>query len=252
MRKMFIAGNWKMNNTLTETVEFLKKFRELVKGNEKVEYGIAPAFVCLPVAKEMVKGTNIKILAQNMFYEDKGAYTAEISPLMLKDLDIDYVIIGHSERRQYFGETDETVNKRVKKALEHDIKVIMCIGESLKEREQGITNIVLEKQLKGGLEGITAEQMKNIVVAYEPVWAIGTGKTAKAQEAQDACLFIRKTISRMIDKETAENVRIQYGGSVKPANTEELMGQSDIDGALVGGASLKADMFVQIIERSKQ
>ncbi|PLX16875.1 MAG: triose-phosphate isomerase [Candidatus Muiribacterium halophilum] len=250
MRKMFIAGNWKMNNTLTETVEFLNEFKELVKGIDNVEYGIAPSFVCLPVAKEMVKGTNIKILSQNMFYEDKGAYTAEISPLMLKDLNIDYVIIGHSERRQYFGETDETVNKRIKKALEHGLKVVMCIGESLKEREQGITNIVLEKQLKGGLADITAEQMKNIVIAYEPVWAIGTGKTATSEEAQTSCLFIRNTVSQMIGKETAENVRIQYGGSVKPANTEELMGQNDIDGALVGGASLKADTFIQIINKA--
>jgi triosephosphate isomerase len=251
MRKIFIAGNWKMNNTLTETKTFIEDFKKNAVSVKDIEIGIAPSFVNLAYAKGLCKDTNIKILAQNMFYEDNGAYTGEISPLMLKDIDIDYVIIGHSERRQYFGETEETVNKRIKKAFEHNIKVILCIGERLQEREQGITNIILEKQLKGDLKDLDEAKLKDIVIAYEPVWAIGTGKSAKTEDAQNACNFIRKNLKDMFGEEISQNIRIQYGGSVKPENTREYMSQPDIDGALVGGASLKADSFMRIINEAK-
>ncbi|MCK9225201.1 MAG: triose-phosphate isomerase [Candidatus Muirbacterium halophilum] len=248
MRKIFIAGNWKMNNTLSETKTFIEEFKQSVKSIDNIEIGIAPSFVNLAYAKALCQDSNIKVIAQNMYFEDNGAYTGEISPLMLKDINIDYVIIGHSERRQYFGETEETVNKRIRKAFEHNIKVILCIGEKLQEREQGITNIVLEKQLKGDLKELDNNKVAEIVIAYEPVWAIGTGKSAKTEDAQNACNFIRKTLKDMFGEEIAQKVRIQYGGSVKAENSKEYMSQTDIDGALVGGASLKADSFSKLIK----
>lgn len=251
MRKTFIAGNWKMNNTLSETKTFIEDFKKMINDVDNVEIGIAPSFVNLAYAKGLCKGTNIKVIAQNMYFEDNGAYTGEISPLMLKDIDIDYVILGHSERRQYFAESDEILNRKVRKAFEHDIKVILCIGEKLQEREQGITNIVLEKQLKGCLKELDTEKVRDIVIAYEPVWAIGTGKSAKTEDAQDACRFIRKVLKDLFGDNTAQNIRIQYGGSVKPENTEEYMSQPDIDGALVGGASLKAESFNKIVKAVK-
>ncbi|MGM0607518.1 MAG: triose-phosphate isomerase [Candidatus Muiribacteriota bacterium] len=251
MRKKFIAGNWKMNNNLKETVDFITKFTQKDL-TVNVDIGIAPSFVNLTIARELLKNTDVKVIAQNVFYEDNGAFTGEISADMLKAAGIDNVIIGHSERRQYFGETEETVNKRIKKALENDMKVIVCVGEKLQEREQNITNIVLEKQLNGALKNITKEQMKNITIAYEPVWAIGTGKSAKKEDAEEACKFIRNQVKEKYNPETAENLIIQYGGSVKPENAKEYMSSENIDGALVGGASLKAEKFYEIIKISAE
>ncbi len=249
MRKKFIAGNWKMNNNLSETVMFIKQFKDFnISDNENIITGIAPTFVNLAAAGEMLKNTGVKLLAQNVFYEDKGAFTGEISAEMLKNIGVDYVIIGHSERRQFFNETDETVNRRIKKAIEYNLKVIFCIGEKLQEREQNITNIVLEKQLKGGLKDISREDMKNIVIAYEPVWAIGTGRNAEISDAEAACLFIRNTVKALYDNEISDNLIIQYGGSVKAENAKAYLSAGNIDGALVGGASLKPESFKAIIE----
>ncbi len=250
MRKKYIAGNWKMNNTLSETVQFISDFKKMTQGMKDVEIGIAPAFVNLSVASELLKDTGINVIAQNVFHEDKGAFTGEISPDMLSDIGIGSVILGHSERRHVFMESDDTINRKARKAFEKKLKVILCIGEKLQEREQGITNIVLEKQLKNGLAGVDEKDVSNMVIAYEPVWAIGTGKNAVSEDAQGACAFVRKTIADMYSKECAENVRIQYGGSVKPDNAAEYMACPDIDGALVGGASLKADTFFRLIKEA--
>ncbi|MFW5781831.1 MAG: triose-phosphate isomerase [Candidatus Muiribacteriaceae bacterium] len=250
MRKKYIAGNWKMNNTLSETVQFISDFKKMTQGMKDVEIGIAPAFVNLSVASELLKDTGINVIAQNVFHEDKGAFTGEISPDMLSDIGVESVILGHSERRHVFMESDETINRKVKKAFEKDMKVILCIGEKLQEREQGITNIVLEKQLKNGLAGVDEKDVGNMVIAYEPVWAIGTGKNAVSEDAQSACAFVRKTIADMYSEGCAEKVRIQYGGSVKPENAAEYMACTDIDGALVGGASLKADTFFRLIKEA--
>lgn len=232
MRKPIIAGNWKMHKTIAEALEFVNDVKDKVN-NDNVEAVICAPFTLLKDLKEATKGTNIKIGAQNMHFEEKGAFTGEISPLMLKELDMDYVVIGHSERRQYFNETNETVNKKVLKALEVGIDPILCVGETLEEREAGNTKDVCKVQVEKALENVSKEDLAKVVIAYEPVWAIGTGKTATSEDANDVIAYIREVVANLY-KELANEVRIQYGGSVKPSNVAEIMNQSDIDGALVG------------------
>jgi len=246
MRKPIIAGNWKMHNTIEESIALVEDLKPLVK-NASCDVVVCPAFVCLQAVAEAAAGTNIKVGAQNMYFEEKGAYTGEVSPYMLESLGIDYVIIGHSERRQYFNETDETVNKKLKKAYEHKLAPILCVGETLEEREGNITSEVLGRQVMLDLAGLTNEQADTLVIAYEPIWAIGTGKTATADDANDTIAYIRSVVSGIFGEDTAEKVRIQYGGSVKPNTIKEQMSKSDIDGALVGGASLKASDFAAIV-----
>ena len=245
MRKPIIAGNWKMHNTIAEALEFVNEVKDRVN-NDKVEAVICAPFTLLKDLKQATKGTNIKIGAQNMHFEEKGAFTGEISPLMLKELDMDYVVIGHSERRQYFNETDETVNKKVLKALEVGIDPILCVGETLEEREAGNTKDVCKVQVEKALENVSKEDLAKVVIAYEPVWAIGTGKTATSEDANDVIAYIREVVANLYG-ELANEVRIQYGGSVKPSNVAEIMNQSDIDGALVGGASLEANDYVELV-----
>jgi triosephosphate isomerase (TIM) len=249
-RKVFIAGNWKLNKTAAEAVETVKALAAEVAGIDNVDISVFPTFLSVLSAKEAAAGTNVNVGVQNMHFAESGAYTGEVSAAMLKEHGISQVIIGHSERRQYFNETDETVNKRTLAALDAGIKPLTCIGETLAERESGNMEKVLETQLRGGLAGFTAEQMEKTVLAYEPVWAIGTGVTASPQQAQDAHAFIRKTLTDIFGTETAEKVIIQYGGSVKAANVAELIGQKDIDGALVGGASLKAEDFGALLKNA--
>jgi len=246
MRKSIIAGNWKMFNTVTEALTLVEKLKPLVK-DAKGEVVICPTSVCLDAVIKAVKGTNIKVGAQNMYFEDKGAFTGEISPVMLQELGVDYVIIGHSERRQYFNETDYTVNKKLKAAFSHNLIPILCVGEALKEREAEITEEVIGKQLSLDLADLSKDQIENFIIAYEPIWAIGTGKTATADQANDTIAFIRSYVGKLFGKETAEKTRIQYGGSVKPSTISEQMAKSDIDGALVGGASLVAEDFAAIV-----
>ena len=245
MRKPIIAGNWKMHKTIAEALEFVNEVKDRVN-NDKVEAVICAPFTLLKDLKQATKGTNIKIGAQNMHFEEKGAFTGEISPLMLKELDMDYVAIGHSERRQYFNETDETVNKKVLKALEVGIDPILCVGETLEEREAGNTKDVCKVQVEKALENVSKEDLAKVVIAYEPVWAIGTGKTATSEDANDVIAYIREVVANLYG-ELANEVRIQYGGSVKPSNVAEIMNQSDIDGALVGGASLEANDYVELV-----
>ena len=245
MRKPIIAGNWKMHKTIAEALDFVNAGKDRVN-NDNVEAVICAPFTLLKDLKEATKGTNIKIGAQNMHFEEKGASTGEISPLMLKELDMDYVVIGHSERRQYFNETDETVNKKVLKALEVGIDPILCVGETLEEREAGNTKDVCKVQVEKALENVSKEDLAKVVIAYEPVWAIGTGKTATSEDANDVIAYIREVVANLYG-ELANEVRIQYGGSVKPSNVAEIMNQSDIDGALVGGASLEANDYVDLV-----
>ena len=245
MRKPLIAGNWKMHKTIAEALEFVNEVKDRVN-NDKVEAVICAPCTLLKDLKQATKGTNIKIGAQNMHFEEKGAFTGEISPLMLKELDMDYVVIGHSERRQYFNETDETVNKKVLKALEVGIDPILCVGETLEEREAGNTKDVCKVQVEKALENVSKEDLAKVVIAYEPVWAIGTGKTATSEDANDVIAYIREVVANLYG-ELANEVRIQYGGSVKPSNVAEIMNQSDIDGALVGGASLEANDYVELV-----
>ena len=245
MRKPIIAGNWKMHKTIAEALEFVNEVKDRVN-NDKVEAVICAPFTLLKDLKQATKGTNIKIGAQNMHFEEKGAFTGEISPLMLKELDMDYVVIGHSERRQYFNETDETVNKKVLKALEVGIDPILCVGETLEEREAGNTKDVCKVQVEKALENVSKEDLAKVVIAYEPVWAIGTGKTATSEDANDVIAYIREVVANLYG-ELANEVRIQYGGSVKPSNVAEIMNQGDIDGALVGGASLEANDYVELV-----
>ena len=242
MRKPIIAGNWKMHKTIAEALEFVNEVKDRVN-NDKVEAVICAPFTLLKDLKQATKGTNIKIGAQNMHFEEKGAFTGEISPLMLKELDMDYVVIGHSERRQYFN---ETVNKKVLKALEVGIDPILCVGETLEEREAGNTKDVCKVQVEKALENVSKEDLAKVVIAYEPVWAIGTGKTATSEDANDVIAYIREVVANLYG-ELANEVRIQYGGSVKPSNVAEIMNQSDIDGALVGGASLEANDYVELV-----
>lgn len=245
MRKPIIAGNWKMHKTIAEALEFVNQVKDRVN-DDNVEAVICAPFTLLKDLKEATKGTNIKIGAQNMHFEEKGAFTGEISPLMLKELDMDYVVIGHSERRQYFNETNETVNKKVLKALEVGIGPILCVGETLEERESGNTKDVCKVQVEKALENVSKEDLAKVVIAYEPVWAIGTGKTATSEDANDVIAYIREVVANLYG-ELANEVRIQYGGSVKPSNVAEIMNQSDIDGALVGGASLEANDYVDLV-----
>ncbi|MEJ8554576.1 triose-phosphate isomerase [Tepidibacter sp. Z1-5] len=246
MRKPIIAGNWKMHKTIKEAVEFVNEVKSEINGTD-VEAVICAPFTLLKDLKEVSKGTNIKIGAQNMHFEENGAFTGEISPLMLKEIDVDYVVIGHSERRQYFNETDETVNKKVIKALEYKINPIVCVGETLEEREADKTKDIVKVQVEKALVNIDEKDIKDIVIAYEPIWAIGTGKTSSSKDANDVISYIREVVANVYSEETAEEVRIQYGGSVKPANVEEIMNESDIDGALVGGASLQPKDYVELV-----
>lgn len=245
MRKPIIVGNWKMHKTIKEALEFVNEVKDKVN-SDKVEAVICAPFTLLKDLKEATKGTNIKIGAQNMHFEEKGAFTGEVSPLMLKEIDMDYVVIGHSERRQYFNETDETVNKKVLKALEVGIDPILCVGETLEQREAGKTKDVCRVQVEKALENVLKDDLAKVVVAYEPIWAIGTGKTATAEDANDVISYIREVIKGLYG-ELANEVRIQYGGSVKPSNVAEIMGKSDIDGALVGGASLASNDYLDLV-----
>ncbi len=239
-RRKIVAGNWKMNMTPSEAVKLVETLKPLVVNDEVDVVFCVPAIDIIPVM-EATKGTNIQVGAENMYYEEKGAYTGEISPAMLTDVGVKYVVLGHSERREYFAETDETVNKKMLKAFEHGITPIMCCGETLTQREQGVTMDFIRQQVKIGFQGVTADQAKTAVIAYEPIWAIGTGKTATTEQAEEVCAGIRACIAEIYDEATAEAIRIQYGGSVNPATAPELFVQNDIDGGLVGGASLKED-----------
>ena len=245
MRKPIIAGNWKMNKTIAEAVEFVNDIKGKLNDAD-VDVVICAPFTLLKDLKEVTKGSNIKIGAQNMHFAENGAFTGEISSTMLKELSIDYVIIGHSERRQYFNETNETCNKKVLKALEVGIDPILCFGETLEERETDKTKDVVKTQVISGLANVKAEDLSKVVIAYEPIWAIGTGKTATAKQANDVISYIREVIASLYG-ELANQVRIQYGGSVKPSNVVEIMGQSDIDGALVGGASLEPSDYIALV-----
>lgn len=245
MRKKIIAGNWKMNKTPDEAISLLNTIKDKINTTD-VDVVVCPPFVALPAVLEAVKGTNIAVGAQNMHFEENGAYTGEVAPNMLTALGVKYVIIGHSERRQYFAETDETVNKKTLKALEHGLIPIVCVGESLEEREQGITIDLVRLQTKIALKDVKPEDAKKVVIAYEPIWAIGTGRTATSAQAEEVCKAIREVIAEIYSKEVAEEVRVQYGGSVNAGNANELFNMANIDGGLVGGASLKEE-FINIV-----
>ena len=247
MRIPFIAGNWKMFKTKAEAIAFTEEFRELYKDTD-VQTAICAPFTNLEALKEAFAGTEIKVGAQNVHFADEGAFTGEISVSMLEEIGVDFCIVGHSERRQYFGETDETVNKKLKKLFEGPIRPILCVGESLEERDADKAFDVVGGQIKADLEGIDAADVKKLVIAYEPIWAIGTGRTATPDQAEEMCAFIRKTLIELYGEEVSDEVIIQYGGSVKPANATEIMNMDEIDGALVGGASLKPKDFMEIID----
>jgi triosephosphate isomerase len=252
MRKKIIAANWKMNMTCGEAAGYIEiLLRELGTDNDKVEVVIIPPFTAIAKISELVShAQTVKVGAQNMYFEKSGAFTGEISAAMLRELFVRYVVLGHSERRTIFGETDETVNRKTRAAHEAVLKPIVCIGETLAERDGGKVEKVLDRQIRGSLAGLSAKELTETVLAYEPIWAIGTGRTATPAQAQDAHAFIRKTLAKVWDGPTAEKVRIQYGGSVKPENAASLMSQPDIDGALVGGASLDPRAFAQIVKQS--
>ncbi|WP_240421527.1 triose-phosphate isomerase [Paenibacillus periandrae] len=250
MRKPIIAGNWKMFKTVSEAASFINE----IKGQAEVDgvdSVICAPYISLPALVEAVKGTTLKIGAQNLHWEDNGAYTGEISGVMLKDLRVDYVIIGHSERRAYFAETDETVNKKVHAAFKHGLTPIVCVGEKLEEREAGDTKSVCKVQTEAAFAGISAEQAAQVVVAYEPIWAIGTGKSSTAADANEVISYIRELVAGLYSQSVADAVRIQYGGSVKPNNIGEYMQEADIDGALVGGASLEPASYTQLVQGAK-
>lgn len=249
-RKIIAAGNWKMNKTAKEAVEFVEALKGRVADADS-EVVVGVPFVCLPGVIEAAKGSNIKVAAQNMHWEEKGAFTGEVAGPMLAELGVDYVIIGHSERRQYFGETDETVNKKAHAAFKYGLKPIICVGESLTQREQGVTAELVRYQVKIALLGLTAEQVKETVIAYEPIWAIGTGKTATNEQAEEVCGIIRVCVKELYGEDVAQAIRIQYGGSVNAANAAELFNMPNIDGGLVGGASLKLDDFEKIAKYNK-
>ncbi len=250
MRKIIIAGNWKMNKTCTETREFFESLLPKIEGlSRNVVVGVP--FTSLQEAVKFTKGSIVKIAAQNMNPNEKGAYTGEVSPLMLKDLGVEYVILGHSERRAYYHETNEFINEKVKSALKHDLRPILCIGEKLEDRENGTTTEVVKEQLVEGLKGVSKEDITKVVIAYEPIWAIGTGKTATPEIAQEVHSFIRNLLTSLYTKELAEEVTVQYGGSMKPSNVVDLLKQSDIDGGLIGGASLEPESFVELIKAGK-
>ncbi|MDO4977873.1 MAG: triose-phosphate isomerase [Eubacteriales bacterium] len=240
MRRKIVAGNWKMNKTPSEAVKLVEMLKPLVANEEVDVVFCVPAIDIIPVV-EACKGSNIKVGAENMYYEESGAYTGEIAPAMLVDAGVEYVVLGHSERREYFGETDAMINKKVLKAIEHKITPILCCGETLEQREQGVTMDFIRQQVKIALQNVAAADAANVVIAYEPIWAIGTGKTATTEQAQEVCAEIRKCIAEVYDDATAAAIRIQYGGSVNAKTAPDLFAQADIDGGLVGGASLKED-----------
>ncbi len=248
--KPFLAGNWKMHKTIPEAVEMVKALKEESPQLTDAELVVIPPYTMLSEVKKVIEGSTIQLGAQNIFWEEKGAFTGEVSPLMLKDAGCQYVTIGHSERRQYFGETNETVNKKIKAALAHELTPIMCIGESLEEREKGNTMDKLETQINSGLEGLGKDEIRRIVIAYEPIWAIGTGVTATPSQAEEVHSFIRKKLTEKYGNEIASYAIILYGGSVKPANTYSILKENNINGALVGGASLEADSFIQITKEA--
>ena len=249
MRKKIIAANWKMNKDVNETSEFISAFQKQMENYDcQAEVVICPPFIALHVAAKLLQGSELKLGAQNLHYENDGAYTGEISAKMLKSLGVTYVVVGHSERRQYFSETDEVVAKKVKKALTSDLKVILCVGETLSERDGGVTEKVLERQVKAALGGLSEQELSALVIAYEPIWAIGTGRNATPQQAEEAHAFIRSTVAKIFNKDAASALTIQYGGSVKPDNAAQLLSEPDVDGALVGGASLSADSFAKIVK----
>ena len=247
-RKTIIAGNWKMNMTASDTKKFADDIKAIMPRAKWCDVVVCVPFVNIPAALKAFKDLRISVGAQNMFYEKSGAYTGEVSADMLKDLGVKYVIIGHSERRQYFGETDFTVNKKVLAALEAGLHPIICVGESLEQRELGITMELIALQVKSALAGVPAEKLRKCVIAYEPIWAIGTGKTATADQAEEVCAAIRKVVGELYGAEAAKALTVQYGGSMNPKNAEELLSKPDVDGGLIGGASLKADQFAVIVE----
>ncbi|UOQ48237.1 triose-phosphate isomerase [Gracilibacillus caseinilyticus] len=248
MRKKVIAGNWKMNKLFGEAVEFVEETKNKVVSQDKVESVVCAPFPYLPTLVEKANGTELAVAAQNMHFEESGAFTGEVSPSMLADIGVTYVVLGHSERREMFAETDETVNKKAHAAFAHNLIPIICVGETLDQREANETMTIVEDQVKAALAGLSEEQVKASIIAYEPIWAIGTGKTATSEQANEVCTHIRKVVADAVSATAGDAVRIQYGGSVKPANVDELLSQSDIDGALVGGASLEADSFLQLVE----
>ena len=248
MRKKVIAGNWKMNNDLHGTVNLISDLKKEMNGkNIEAEVIICPPFISLETASTLLKDSSIKLGAQNMYFEESGAFTGEVSPSMLKSVGCEYVILGHSERRTIFGENDQVINKKIKTAIKFGLKPIFCIGETLEEREKGITFKVVETQIQNGLKDLSENDLSNLIIAYEPVWAIGTGRNATPQQAQEVHQFIRGLISKLYSSNFARQLVIQYGGSVKADNAQELLSQPDIDGALVGGACLKADSFIKIV-----
>ncbi len=242
-----MAGNWKMNKTIEEGLTLALRLKELLSGIDAVEIVIAPPFTMLDRVKERLGNSNIRLAAQNLFWEEEGAFTGEISPVMVRDVGCEYVILGHSERRGYFGEDNDMTSKKVLAALKSELNPILCVGETLEEREEGKTFKVVESQVRAGLEGCLQGQMRHVTIAYEPIWAIGTGKTAKPEEAEDVHLRIREVLHELFEMDALEDTRVIYGGSVGPQNVDALMAQPNIDGALVGGASLKADSFERIV-----
>jgi triosephosphate isomerase len=251
MRRIIIAGNWKMNMTVAEATDLVAGIKNSLPENPPVDVVVCPPFTALKAVSDEITGTPIDLGAQNMHWEKSGAYTGEVSPEMLREVLCNYVILGHSERRSYFGETDEIVNKKAKAALEMSLRPIVCVGETLEEREAGQWKQVCETQVRGSLAGLGPKGWAETVIAYEPVWAIGTGKTASPEQAQEVHAFIRGIVRDMAGEAIADAMRIQYGGSMKPANARELLGQPDIDGGLIGGAALKADSFVEIIKAAE-
>lgn len=245
-RRTVIAGNWKMNKTARQAAELIDALIPAVQG-AGCDVVICTPFTSLPAAVEKCKGTNIHVGSQNVHFEANGAYTGEISAEMLTDLGVEYVITGHSERRQYFAETDETVNKRTRAALAAGLQVIVCVGESLTQREQGVTEELVRLQVKIALQGVSAQEMQRVIIAYEPVWAIGTGRTATADQAQEVCAAIRRVLAELYGQDVADATTIQYGGSMNAGNADELLAKADVDGGLIGGASLKADAFAAIV-----
>ena len=248
MRTPIIAGNWKLNKTISEAVELTTQLTDLVAATNSVEIVVAPPFTALYAVSNVIKDSNIELAAQDVYWEDRGAYTGEVSVPMLKDAGCDYVIIGHSERRQFFNETNESVNQKVKAVLSHGLKPIICVGEQLEDREAGNTEFVIQDHVTGGVANLSSDAILSCIIAYEPVWAIGTGKTATPEQAQEVHNYIRNLLKETYSDEIASQVRIQYGGSVKPENATELLTQPDVDGALVGGASLQAESFAQIVK----
>lgn len=247
MRTPIIAGNWKLNMNPVQTAEFVKNVKNDLPATTEVESVIAAPAVDLPALLEAAKGSELKVAAENCYFEDEGAFTGETSPKVLKEMGVDYVVIGHSERRDYFHETDEDINKKAHAIFRNNLTPIICCGETLETREAGKAEAWVEGQVEAALKGLSADQVASLVIAYEPIWAIGTGKTATADQAQEICAVVRQTVAKLYNKETADNVRIQYGGSVKPANVKELMSKEDIDGGLVGGASLVPDSYLALI-----